>query len=89
MKDTPLTEAVKELIKFDLEILDEVIKEDADALADIGNPEKLIGKKYEDWTLQDKQMLGTVYGTQEPNTLSEFIFKKEYKAVLEIEEEVQ
>ena len=83
MKEIPFTEAVKELIEFDLQVMDEFIEEEIEALADIGNPEKLLGKKYEEWTPQDLQMLITVYGTQEPNRLSDFIFNKEYTKVLE------
>lgn len=87
MKETPFTEAVKEIIEFDLAVMDEFIKEEIEPLGDIGNPEKLIGKKYEEWTPQDKQMLAQIYGP-EPNTLSNFIFKREYEKVKELEAEV-
>ena len=88
MKETQLTKIVAELIEEDLAVMDEIIAEDIDALGDIGNPEKLIGKKYEEWTPQDLQMLGQVYGGQEPNRLSKFIFNKEYGKVKELEEEI-
>ena len=88
MKETELTKIVAELIEEDLVVMDEIIAEDIEALGDIGNPEKLIGKKYEEWTPQDLQMLGQVYGNQEPNRLSKFIFNKEYSKVQELEEEI-
>ncbi len=86
MKDTSFTEAVKELIKFDLEVMDEFIKEEIEPIADVGNPEKLLNKKYEEWTPQDLQNLSIVYGQKEPNRLSNFIFDKEYQKVKELEE---
>jgi len=88
MKETQLTKIVAKLIEEDLAVMDEIVEEDIEALGDIGNPEKLIGKKYEEWTPQDLQMLGQVYGNQEPNRLSKFIFNKEYSKVQELEEEI-
>ena len=88
MKETQLTKIVAKLIEEDLAVMDEIVAEDIEALGDIGNPEKLIGKKYEEWTPQDLQMLGQVYGNQEPNRLSKFIFNKEYSKVKELEEEI-
>ena len=88
MKDTIFTEAVKELIESDLEVMDEFIEEEIELLADIGNPEKLIGKKYKDWTPQDLQMLSQIYGASEPNALSELIFRKSYEEVKKLEEEL-
>jgi len=88
MKETQLTKIVAKLIEEDLAVMDEIVEEDIEALGDIGNPEKLIGKKYEEWTPQDLQMLGQVYGNQEPNRLSKFIFNKEYSKVKELEEEI-
>jgi len=88
MKETQLTKIVAKLIEEDLAVMDEIVEEDIEALGDIGNPEKLIGKKYEEWTPQDLQMLGQVYGDQEPNRLSKFIFNKEYSKVKELEEEI-
>jgi len=82
MKDIPFTIALKQVIEEDLRAIDEIIAEDIDVLADIGNPEKLIGKKYEEWTPQDLQMLMGVYGDK----LDDFRFNKDYKRLLEIEE---
>jgi len=83
MKETPFTEAMKELIEFDIAIMDEFISEEIELLEDIGNPEKLIGKKYEDWTPQDLQMLTQVYG--DDSALTNLIFKREYETVRELE----
>lgn len=92
MKDIPFTIALKEVIREDLKALDEVIEEDIEVLADIGNPEKLIGKPYwneqgkRNWTNQDLQMLAQVYGNDD--RLEDFIFNKELKQVLKEEEEL-
>jgi len=87
VRQTVFTKALEQVIAEDLRALDEVIKEDIEALADIGSPEKLIGKKYEEWTQQDKQMLAQVYGTGDESRLSKLIFKREYEKVLELEKE--
>jgi len=85
VKETVFTRALDEVIVEDLRALDEVIKEDIEALADIGSPEKLIGKKYNEWTPQDKQMLASVYGVDNESALGKLIFRREYEKVLELE----
>ncbi|GAG79398.1 unnamed protein product [marine sediment metagenome] len=88
MKETPFTRAVDEVVELKLKAVDAYIEEVIEPLSDVGNPEKLIGKKYEDWTPVDRQLLIRVYGTNEPNPLSNLIFRKEYEKVLELEGEV-
>ena len=85
MKDTPLTEAVAEVVELKVRVVDEFIDEVVEPLGDLGNPEKLIGKKYEQWTPADIQILGQLYGA-EPNALSDLIFKKSYEEVKALEE---
>ena len=87
MKKTLLTMAVQEIIDLKLSVLDEFIEEVIEPLGEIGNPEKLIGKPYEQWTPAEFQILGQIYGP-EPNALSNLIFKKAYKEVLDLEKEV-
>ena len=87
MHKTPLTMAVQEIIDLKLSVLDEFIEDVIEPLGEIGNPEKLIGKPYEQWTLYDLQILGQIYGP-EPNALSELIFKKAYEEVKTLEKEV-
>ena len=84
MKDE-FSKVVDEIVESKLRIADEFIKDVVEPLANIGNPEKLLGKPYEQWTPQDLQMLGAIYG-KEPNPLSVLIFKKEYKIVRDMEE---
>jgi len=80
MKDTLFTQALKEVIAEDLKALDEVIEEDVEVLADVGSPEKLIGKPYFDpgyhrnWTEQDILSLYQIYGQ---GKIDDFIAKKE------------
>lgn len=87
MKQTPLTLAIDRAIEIKLKAVDRIIKELIEPLADVGNPEKLIGKKYEDWTEDDLNMLSKIYGTNEPNLLSNLIFRKTYEEVKQMEEE--
>ena len=84
MKETPLTEATREVIELKLKVVDEFIDEVVEPLQELGSPEKLIGKEYEQWTPTDLQILGQLYGP-EPNALSRLIFKKEYAKLQELE----
>ena len=85
MKRTPLTTAVEEVINLKLSVVEEFIEDVIEPLGEIGNPEKLIGKPYEQWTLYDLQILGQIYGP-EPNALSELIFKKSKEEIKALEE---
>jgi len=87
MKETTLTRAINEVIELKLKAVDLFIEEVIEPLGELGNPEQLIGKKYEDWTSNDLQLLGQVYG-KEPNALSKLIFTKEFEKVKALESEV-
>ncbi len=84
--DTPFTKAVDEVIKLKLEIVDDYLKEMAEPLKRVGNPEELINKKYENWTPQDLELLKQVY-PGEDTPLTRLIFKKSYEEVLKLEQE--
>lgn len=84
---TLYTQAVAEVNKLQMEAIDQYVSDIADMVGDVGNPEELIGAPYEEWKdnpmiLQQLQM---IYGTQEPNPLSELIFKKEITRIREQE----
>lgn len=72
------------------------VKEEADAyiekyiepIADIGNPEKIIGRKYEQWTPQDIQTLTQVY-VYDIKPLEDFIAKKEIDKLWASEEQTR
>ena len=76
-----LTQAVEEVIALKLKAVDEWIGSVVEPLADIGNPEKIIGKPYAQWTPQDLQTLYAIYG----KALEKFIFNKELKYIQELE----
>ena len=88
MKEDEFSKIIDEIIELKVRIADEFIEDVIEPLADIGNPEKLLGKPYEQWTPQDLQMLGSLYG-EEPNPLSDLIFKKEYEKVKALEKETE
>lgn len=88
MKKDEFSKIIDEIIELKVRIADEFIKDVIEPLADIGDPEKLLGKPYEQWTPQDLQMLGSLYG-EEPNPLSNLIFKKELEKVKQLEKEVE
>lgn len=79
-----------------VELVDEVIMEakaEADAfikefikpIGDIGNPEDVIGKPYEEWTPQDFMRLKSMYG-KDQKRLDKFIFDKAYADLQKLEE---
>jgi len=86
VKKTPFLKAIDAVVELKLKAADEYIEGIVEQIADVGSPEKLIGKKYEEWTTQDRQMLSQIYGVEEPNPLSELIFRKSYKEVKDLEE---
>jgi len=87
VKKTEWSTAMTEYVNLVTEAIDIIVDEWIEPLGDIGSPEKLIGKPYEEWTPQDLQMLGQVYGA-EPNALSDLIFTKKYAEVKRLEQEV-
>ena len=87
MKQTELTEAIDRAVAVKMKAIDKIIEELVEPLADVGNPEKLIKKPYESWTPEDLTLLSQVYGEQEPNPLSELIFRKSYDNVKKMEAE--
>ena len=80
--------AMDRVVKLNMQAIDlyeqEVIKPIMD---EIKNPEKLIGKKYEEWTPFDRQMVTQIY-QQIPQVLENFIAKKEYEQLVELTQEV-
>ncbi len=76
-----LTQAAEEVIALKLKAVDEWIENIVEPLADIGNPEKMIGKPYGTWTPEDLQTLYAIYG----KALEKFIFNKELKYIQELE----
>ncbi len=76
-----LTQAAEEVIALKLKAVDEWIESVVEPLADIGNPEKMIGKPYAMWSPEDLQTLYAIYG----KALDKFIFQKELKYIQELE----
>jgi len=87
MKKPPLVRVMDKVVALHMKVLDKLIEDLIEPVADVGNPEQLIGKPYETWTPQELQQLIQIYGTQEPNPLSDLVFKKTYERVKEMEEE--
>ena len=89
MKHLDLTEAIQRVVDIKLKALDKVIEDLVEPLADVGNPEKVIGKPYEQWLPEDFTLLTQIYGTGENTPLTTLIFNKEYKKLKEKEREVE
>jgi hypothetical protein len=83
MKETIITRAVKSVVELKLKAVDDYITNYVEPLLDVGSPEKLINKKYEEWMPEDIKYLSMIYGDK----LNDFIFNKSLKEVKEMEEE--
>lgn len=87
MKKDDLIHTIDETLKLLLDVADEYLDEITAQFEDVGNPEELIKKPYEQWDANDFQTLSAIYGTAEPNILSNLIFRKTYERVKELESE--
>lgn len=82
------TKIIDDVVAFKMDMADEYIKEVVDTIGDVGSPESLIGKKYEEWTPLDLQLLSQVYGTGNETPLAKLIFSKSLSEVQRLESEV-
>ena len=87
MKSPLLIKATEYVAALKMKAIDLWATQMIEPLANVGNPEKLIKKPYEQWTPEDLAILTKIYGTKEPNPLSDLVFKREYARVQELERE--
>lgn len=87
MKKAQLSESADKAVSLKMRAIDIVVERMIEPLEDVGNPEKLIGKNFEEWTPEDIGRLTMIYGTREPNPLSNLIFRKKLTEVRELEQE--
>lgn len=87
MKKVPLDLSIDRAIEVKLKAVDQLVKELVEPLEDVGNPEQLLGKPYESWSPQELAMMISIYGKEEPNPLSNLIFRKKYEEVKQLEQE--
>lgn len=85
MKKSSFSEAADKVVALKMRAIDILIERMIEPIEDIGNPEQLIGKKYETWEQEDFQRLSMIYGTKEPNPLSNLIFREKYAEVIRLE----
>lgn len=87
MKPSHLPKLIDEVVDIKLKAVDAFIEEVIEPLEQLGNPEELIGKPYEQWTPEDLQRLTFAYGTKEPNPLSNLVFRRALERVQRLEAE--
>ena len=87
MENPILLKAIDHAVSVKLQAVDRLAQRLIEPLAKVGSPENLIGKPFEQWTPVDLAMLTRIYGTAEPNQLSNLIFRKTYERVLALERE--
>lgn len=76
MKKDSLTLATERMDAVFAKALARLEAELLEPLADVGSPEKVIGKPYEDWTPEDMQKAVMVWGTGSGTPLDNLVFKK-------------
>ncbi len=86
MSESETSRMVDEVAAELLEGLDDFVDELVNDLADVGNPEKLIGKKYAEWTPQDLAALRNIYGDSDNSPLGRTIARSEYQKLLDLKE---
>ncbi len=87
VKDESLLKMIDEVVNETSDIVDEVVDEYMEVLEVVANPEKLIGKPYQYWTPQDRQLLTQIYGQENP-VLKNFIVRKEVASLKQLEQQV-
>jgi hypothetical protein len=88
VKDDTYLSIMDEMVKEDLEVLDEVMAEDDALFALVANPEQLIGVPYELWTPAIQAQLAQIYGMDNP-VLNKFIARKEVEKMYKLEQLAQ
>ncbi len=85
MNHNYLSLAVERVVELKLQAVDRFVEETVETLTDFGNPEKLIGKPYEQWTPYDRALLEQVYAGSD--YFKRFVFNKDYEHIKELESE--
>ena len=88
MRQDEMNKVVDEVVALMIDVADDYLSEMEEQLEVTRSPEKLLGKRYEEFTSQDFSILSQIYGEEEPNPLSNLIFTREYEKlkILEAEE---
>jgi hypothetical protein len=79
--------AVEEVVGLKLRAVDRLTKELIEPLADVGNPEKVLRKPYEQWGENDLALAAKIYGPGDNTPLANLIFRKALERVKSLEEE--
>lgn len=79
------TKLVDEVIQANLDVVKEYMAE-LEELFDFGNPEQVIGKKYEAWNQEDFKKAKAIWGN-DPD-ITNWIARKEIKKTERLEQEV-
>ena len=87
MKQSAFELAVAKYVELQTKVFQRFEEDFIKPLEDIGSPEKLVGRKYEEWTSEDRKRLIAIYGTDK-NPLTDLIFKKDYEGLLAEEAQV-
>ncbi len=88
MKNIALTSATEEVVALKISVVDEYIEEVVDAIGDVGNPEKLIGKRIDLWSPMEWEFMFAIFGKGPESPLWKVYFNREYEHLQELEQGV-
>ena len=80
MAKTSFELALEKYVKLETEAVRQYLERYVEPLKILADPEKLMGKPFEQWTSQDHQMLGQIYGSGE-NPYTDLLIDKEIEEV--------
>lgn len=88
IKQTEFTSALNRVVDIKMKAIDRLVMEVVKPMSDVGNPEKVMGKPYEEWTPQDLNLAIQIYGAGKDTPLTRLIFNKEFASLQQLEQEV-
>jgi len=81
VKHSEVVELIRKEVDAFMEALKDVMESDIKPLVKYGNPEDVIGKDFEQWTVEELQRAATIYGPK----LEKFLAKKYVDELTELE----
>lgn len=80
-------DVIKRVIDKRLDYIEKVVKDIVEPVADIGHPEKVLGKRYEEWNREDFMKAKAIYRTDE-DALN-WLTKKNLQQIQQLEDDVK
>jgi hypothetical protein len=79
--------ALEKYTELETKVLKRFMEDHIKPLAIVADPEKLIGKPFEQWQPQDAELLSKIYGPEEPNIFTDFMLEKEVEEIRNLKQQ--